>query len=100
MKDGLYITVDSKGIQDVGARVAFETSTAIGPGVSVATPIDSMDFSIMDISFVPSVPGGRSARSQERAASALSRRQLPQYMWPAPAVMCAIVIVSLQPPKQ
>ena len=51
MKDGLYITVDSKGIQDVGARIAFETSTAITPGVSVATPIDSVD-----ISFMPSVP--------------------------------------------
>lgn len=52
MKDGLYITVDSKGIQDVGARVAFEGSTSAGPGVSVSTTYDSMDFS-----FMPSVPG-------------------------------------------
>lgn len=55
MKDGLYITVDRKGVQDMGARIAFETSTTIAPGVSVATPLDSMDISIMNISLVPSV---------------------------------------------
>ena len=54
MKDGLYLTVDRKGVQDVGARVVFETTTQITPGVSMTTGGDSMDISFMDISLVPS----------------------------------------------
>ncbi len=47
MKDGLYITMDRNGVQDLGARVVFEVSHSVGPGISASSELDSMDFSIV-----------------------------------------------------
>ncbi len=48
MKDGLYITVDRNGIQDVGGRVQFEAGWEIAPGVVASGNVETMDFSLVD----------------------------------------------------